>query len=289
MLAVPDSRKMVMARLRRLAMTRGPAAVRIWERSSSKSRSRTQCSRSSNNFGSTAFATWILVPRAGRSPAECLAGPPGTRLPSGGGRGVLAARRIRGRRAARTDGGERADRADLLAARRPAGSRDVVEGWTLVDDLIRFDTEDNAEYLGRTDYIISTAGYKIAPAEVENVLRRHPAVREVAVLGAPDPIRQVVSAFVVLKPGVAASDDLRRELQVLVRQRLSPYKYPRRLESINALPRDAVGKGSDERAAGPTWRAVTDEGISQQGARADYHRLLGRDGSRPAEAQALTP
>ena len=195
-----------------------------------------------NNFGSTAFATWILVPRAGdHLPSASLGRPaPGYEV---------AAAEVSARPVAFVADGQPGQ----MAVKGPTGltywrradlqARDVVEGWTLVDDLIRFDAEGNAEYLGRTDYIISTAGYKVAPAEVENVLRRHPAVSEVAVLGAPDPIRrQVVSAFVVLKPGVAESDALRRELQDLVRQRLSPYKYPRRLEFINALPRDAVGK-----------------------------------------------
>jgi 2-aminobenzoate-CoA ligase len=195
-----------------------------------------------NNFGSTAFATWILVPR------------PGERVP-----GASLGRAAPGYEVAATEMSRRpvgpvaAGEPGRMAVKGPTGltywrrhelqARDVVDGWTLVDDLIRFDEKGNAEYLGRTDYIISTAGYKVAPAEVENVLRRHPAVHEVAVLGAPDPIRrEVVSAFVALKAGVAESDALRRELQDLVKQRLSPYKYPRRLEFIDALPRDDVGK-----------------------------------------------
>lgn len=122
-------------------------------------------------------------------------------------------------------------------------ARDVVDGWTLVDDMIRFDADGNAAYLGRTDFLISSAGYKIAPVEVEEVLARHPAVREVGVVGTPDPERQeAVVAFVVPAGGISADDNLRRELQELVRSRLSPYKYPRRVEFVASLPRDPVGK-----------------------------------------------
>ena len=82
-----------------------------------------------------------------------------------------------------------------------------------------------------------------APVEVEQILCRHPGVREVAVVGAPDAIRQeIVMAFVALSDGSAAGDELRAELQRLVRTELSPYKYPRRIEFIDALPRDSVGK-----------------------------------------------
>jgi 2-aminobenzoate-CoA ligase len=195
-----------------------------------------------NNFGSTAFATWILVPRVGEHfPPASLGRPsPGYEVAAT----ELSTRPVKavpdgqpGRMAVRGPTG-------LTYWRRPdLQARDVVEGWTLVDDLISLDADGNAEYLGRTDYVISTAGYKVAPGEVENVLRRHPVVHEVAVLGVPDPLRQeAVCAFVALKPGVAGSEALRRELQEFVIQRLSPYKYPRRLEFISALPRDAVGK-----------------------------------------------
>jgi 2-aminobenzoate-CoA ligase len=195
-----------------------------------------------NNFGSTAFATWVLVPRPGE---RVTAGSLGRQSPGY----EVAATEVSSRPVALVPEGQPGQ----MAVKGPSGltywnrqdlqARDVVDGWTLVDDLICFDAAGNAEYLGRTDYIISTAGYKVAPAEVENVLRQHPAVHEVAVLGAPDPIRrEVVSAFVALKPGVVQTDALRRELQDIVKQRLSPYKYPRRLEFIGALPRDAVGK-----------------------------------------------
>jgi 2-aminobenzoate-CoA ligase len=120
---------------------------------------------------------------------------------------------------------------------------DVREGWTLQDDMIVLDDSGIAEYLGRTDFLISTAGNKVAPAEVENVLADHPAVKECLVIGLPDQLRQeIVAAFVVLHDDGLAGDDLVRGLQDLVKQRLAPYKYPRHVEFIGALPRDHVGK-----------------------------------------------
>ncbi|MBV8806929.1 MAG: acyl--CoA ligase, partial [Sinobacteraceae bacterium] len=195
-----------------------------------------------NNFGSTAFAAWVLVPPAGVSvPAASLGRPaPGYEV------NVIEpeVRAVRpmfagsiGRMAVRGPSG-------LTYWNRPEiQERDIVDGWTLVDDLIQFDTEGNASYLGRTDFLISTAGNKVAPVEVEAVLGLHPAVREVAVLGAPDPIRQeVVAAFIAVHAGIRSDEALRVELQEFVRQRLSPYKAPRRIEFIEALPRDHVGK-----------------------------------------------
>jgi acyl-coenzyme A synthetase/AMP-(fatty) acid ligase len=120
---------------------------------------------------------------------------------------------------------------------------DVRFGYSLHDDLIRFDPDGLAEYLGRTDFMISTAGHKVAPVEVEAALGRHPAVREAVVFGLPDDLRQeIVAAFVVLQKGADPSDGLRRELQDFVKSRLAPYKYPRRLDFIEAVPRDTVGK-----------------------------------------------
>ncbi len=140
-----------------------------------------------------------------------------------------------------------------MAVRGPTGltywnlpelqKRDVIDGWTLSDDLIEFDGEGNAHYLGRTDYMISTAGYKVAPVEVEQVLSRHAAVREVSVVPAPCPLRQeMVAAYVVLHNGFPGDDRMRKELRALVKSELAAYKAPQRIEFIAALPRDAVGK-----------------------------------------------
>jgi 2-aminobenzoate-CoA ligase len=196
-----------------------------------------------NNFGSTAFATWVLVPltdkavpRASLGQAapgyEVLAIDPdlsqGLRPVATGEPGRMAVRGPTG----------------LTYWRLPGKQRtDVQFGYSLQDDLIRFDRDGLADYLGRTDFMISTAGHKIAPVEVETVLSKHPAVREAVVFGLPDATRrEMVAAFVVLNQGCSPSDGLRRELQDFVKSRLAPYKYPRRLDFIDTIPRDSVGK-----------------------------------------------
>jgi 2-aminobenzoate-CoA ligase len=194
-----------------------------------------------NNYGSTAFGTWPLAPRLGETvPPASL----GKELP---GYEVRAVERVDGAVRPLASGvGQMAVKGltGLTYWNRPElQARDVVDGWTLCDDLIEFDADGNAAYLGRTDYLISSAGYKIAPGEVEQALGAHPAVREVAVVGAPDPLRQeIVVAFVSLNPGVTPGDEMARELQDLVKGRLSPYKYPRRIHFVDGLPRDSVGK-----------------------------------------------
>jgi 2-aminobenzoate-CoA ligase len=196
-----------------------------------------------NNFGSTAFATWVLVPPPDRPvPQASLGGPaPGYEVQaidpdlSRGPRPVAAGEP--GRMAVRGPTG-------LTYWRLPGKQRtDVQFGRSLQDDLIRFGDDGLADYLGRTDFMISTAGHKIAPVEVETVLVGHPAVREAVVFGLPDSTRrETVAAFVVLNQDFDASDGLRRELQDFVKSRLAPHKYPRRLDFIDAIPRDSVGK-----------------------------------------------
>jgi 2-aminobenzoate-CoA ligase len=195
-----------------------------------------------NNFGSTAFATWVLTPRQGERFAPAALGRPlegyeVIAVDPEASEIVPVAPGSPGRMAVRGPTGLTYwNRPDLQA-------RDVRDGWTMIDDLIRFDAAGNAEYLGRTDFLISTAGYKVAPVEVENVLASDPAVAEVAVVGLPDPIRrQMVAAFIALVEGVVPCDELKRHLQDRVKRTLAPYKYPRRIEFVDALPRDAVGK-----------------------------------------------
>jgi 2-aminobenzoate-CoA ligase len=195
-----------------------------------------------NNFGCTAFASWILAPRIpGPVPRASL----GVAVP---GYEVVAVNLesdnlvpvpsgVQGRLAARGVSG-------LTYWNRPQMQRrDVRDGWVLLDDVVLFDESGNAAYRGRTDNVISTAGYKVSPVEVEEVLASHPAVHEVAVIGVPDAMRvEVVAAFIVLEDGWTEHADLVRELQDLVRSRLAPYKYPRQIEFVSALPRDHVGK-----------------------------------------------
>jgi len=91
--------------------------------------------------------------------------------------------------------------------------------------------------------VISTAGYRVGPGEVEDSLLRHPAVAQAAVIGSPDDLRgQIIKAYVVLGSGFDASDDLGREIQESVKQRLAVHEYPRELEFIDELPMTTTGK-----------------------------------------------
>ena len=119
---------------------------------------------------------------------------------------------------------------------------DGVEYW-LSGDVVRRDEEGYLFYEGRADDVISSAGYRIGPMEVENALIEHPAVQESAAVASPDAERgEVVKAFVVLRPGHAPSDALARELQEHAKRVTAPYKYPRRIEFVAELPKTASGK-----------------------------------------------
>src|SRR4029079_702252 len=98
-------------------------------------------------------------------------------------------------------------------------------------------------YQSRTDDMIISSGYNISGPEVENVLLAHPAVAECAVVGVPDEARgHVVKAFVVPSAGTAGSDTRVKDLQEYVKRELAPYKYPRAVEFVTALPRTLTGK-----------------------------------------------
>jgi acetyl-CoA synthetase len=115
--------------------------------------------------------------------------------------------------------------------------------WYLTGDTVQRDEDGNIFFVGRNDDIITSAGYRIGPFDVESCLIEHPAVAEVAVIGKPDPERtEIVKAFVVLRPGVNASDVLKTELQQHVRNRLALHAYPREIEFINELPKTPSGK-----------------------------------------------
>ncbi|MBQ2718246.1 MAG: AMP-binding protein [Clostridia bacterium] len=98
-------------------------------------------------------------------------------------------------------------------------------------------------YVGRNDDVIKSSGYRIGPFEVESVLLEHPAVSEVAVTGVPDPVRGFnVKATIVLQAGFSPSDELVKELQNYVKENTAPYKYPRVVEFVDALPKTFAGK-----------------------------------------------
>jgi acetyl-CoA synthetase len=115
--------------------------------------------------------------------------------------------------------------------------------WMRTGDRASIDTDGYIWYQARNDDVITSAGYRIGPGEIEDCLLRHPAVGMVAAVGIPDPDRtEVVKAFVVLAAGVTASDALTTELQGYVRERLAAHEYPRSIEYVSELPLTATGK-----------------------------------------------
>jgi 2-aminobenzoate-CoA ligase len=116
-------------------------------------------------------------------------------------------------------------------------------GWNVTGDVYVHDDDGYFTYQCRSDDMIVTGGYKIPGPEVEHVLDEHPAVAESAVVAAPDSVRGFVpKAFVVLRPGFTATDELAKTLQDHVKKELAPYKYPRVVEFVSALPHTETGK-----------------------------------------------
>ena len=116
-------------------------------------------------------------------------------------------------------------------------------GWYHTGDTAYADEDGYYYYCGRNDDLIKSSGYRISPFEVESALNLHPAVRECAVTGVPDKLRGfAVKATVVLEPGVAGTDDLKRELQRWTKDKTAPYKYPRVIEFVDSLPRTFSSK-----------------------------------------------
>jgi len=116
-------------------------------------------------------------------------------------------------------------------------------GWNVTGDVYVRDADGFFHYQARADDMIVSAGYNISGPEVENALLRHPDVAETAVVGVPDPDRgMIVKAFVVLRSGATAGPEAAAALQDFVKREIAPYKYPRGVEFVAALPRTATGK-----------------------------------------------
>ena len=126
---------------------------------------------------------------------------------------------------------------------RPDATAEKFRGdWLLTGD--RGVIEDgHIRFVGRDDDVITSAGYRIGPSEIEDALIRHPAVAAAGVIGKPDPLRtEIVVAYVVLRDGFAASGDLAKELQDHARTRCAAHSYPREIVFLNALPMTVTGK-----------------------------------------------
>ena len=139
-----------------------------------------------------------------------------------------------------------------LAVKGPTGCRYLADdrqrayvqnGWNLTGDAYVMDMDGYFIYQARTDDMIISAGYNIAGPEVEGALLSHAAVAECGVVGVPDEERgMIVKAFVVLRAGFEANEELKKSLQDHVKQNIAPYKYPREIEFVASLPRTETGK-----------------------------------------------
>jgi len=128
--------------------------------------------------------------------------------------------------------------------RNPEATRDKFRGdWMLTGDLGQTDEDGYITFFGRDDDVITSAGYRIGPGEIEDCLMAHPDVQLAAAVGVPDPVRtEVVKAFVVLKGGAAPSPALEDAIRAHVRGRLAAHEYPRLIEFRDELPLTVTGK-----------------------------------------------
>jgi 2-aminobenzoate-CoA ligase len=139
-----------------------------------------------------------------------------------------------------------------LAVKGPTGCRYladerqknyVQDGWNVTGDAYLMDGDGYFFYQARTDDMIISAGYNIAGPEVENALLKHPTVEECAVVGLPDEDRgMVVTAYVVVGADVPRTQETATTLQEFVKTQIAPYKYPRAVHFVDALPKTATGK-----------------------------------------------
>jgi acetyl-CoA synthetase len=124
-----------------------------------------------------------------------------------------------------------------------ATAKKYAGGFLLTGDLGIQDADGYFWYVSREDDVITSAGYRIGPSEIEHTLLKHPAVALSAVVGVPDPIRtEAIKAWIVLRPGFAASDALAREIQDFVKVQLAAHEYPRFVQFTESLPMTATGK-----------------------------------------------
>ncbi|MBG04581.1 MAG: hypothetical protein CMM59_10970 [Rhodospirillaceae bacterium] len=115
--------------------------------------------------------------------------------------------------------------------------------WLLTGDVGTVDEDGYLWFVGRDDDVITSAGYRIGPGEIEDCLMGHPAVLLAAAIGKPDPMRtEIVKAYIIPAEGIEADDDLKADIQEHVRTRLAAYEYPREIEFIEELPMTTTGK-----------------------------------------------
>ncbi|MHA7915698.1 AMP-binding protein [Alloalcanivorax xenomutans] len=121
--------------------------------------------------------------------------------------------------------------------------KSMLKHYYMSGDTVELNDDGSISFVGRSDDVITTSGYRVGPFDVESALIEHPSVVEAAVIGKPDEERtELVKAFVVLGAGYRGDDDLAKELQQAVRQRLSAHAYPREIEFVESLPKTPSGK-----------------------------------------------
>lgn len=139
-----------------------------------------------------------------------------------------------------------------LAVKGPTGCRYlnderqakyIKNGWNVTGDAYLMDENGYFHYQSRTDDMIISSGYNIAGPEIETCILSHPSVTECAVVGEPDDARgAIVKAFVILKANISANDSTTKSIQDHVKAQLAPYKYPRKIEYVESLPKTETGK-----------------------------------------------
>jgi acetyl-CoA synthetase len=127
---------------------------------------------------------------------------------------------------------------------KPQATREKFIGdWLITGDTGHMDEDGYFWFHGRADDVITSSGYRIGPSEIEDALLKHPAVKMVAVIGVPDPVRtEAIKAFIIPAPGIVASDALVEELKDSVRTRLARHEVPRLIEFVDQLPMTTTGK-----------------------------------------------
>jgi len=124
-----------------------------------------------------------------------------------------------------------------------ATSKKFAGDWLVTGDLGYCEESGYFRFIGRSDDIIKSAGYRIGPAEVEDCIMKHPSVGMCAVIGVPDATRgEAVKAFIITRKDHTPNDDLKKDIQEFVKRRLAAYEYPRQIEFVTSLPMTTTGK-----------------------------------------------
>ena len=171
---------------------------------------------------------------------------------------------------------------------KPEHTAEIFRGdWYYSGDVLVRDEDGDFWFKGRNDDVIKASGYRISPFEVESCLVSHPAVLEAAAVESPDPVRgMVVKAFVVLREGLLPSDSLAEQIQEHVKRSIAPYKYPRRIEFVTALPKPHPARSSD--ASYASWRGLA-RAENKANSRASCYFRAGRVGADRTGATSDQP